>query len=218
MMKLDSYNTFLLYLKAKREHLQINQEDIASALNITLVSYSLKENNKNPFLFNEFLSLLDIFKGKEYNSEIIIINNKSIIYNRALNIINHFRKENKLTQTDIANILNIKRFSYAQKERGATPFYAHEIFVILDHFDKTMEDLLYLINNYEEKEISEIDTFLNKIKSIREEKGITQDKISSILNTNQTTYNFIESGKKDLTIDNLFKICKVLEIDPKDLF
>ena len=51
------------------------------------------------------------------------------------------------------------------------------------------------------------------IRSCREAKGYSQEYMSAVLNICQSTYAHLESGKASLTIDRLFEIVEILEMD-----
>ena len=54
--------------------------------------------------------------------------------------------------------------------------------------------------------------YLEKIKNLRIEKGITQEDIAKIIGTSRQTYNSIESGKQDLSVTELKKITEYFNI------
>lgn len=51
------------------------------------------------------------------------------------------RKENRMTQEDMANLLGISRNSYGKKERGEVPFDQDEMFTISNHFEENMDKI-----------------------------------------------------------------------------
>ncbi|MBR1425813.1 helix-turn-helix transcriptional regulator [bacterium] len=57
-----------------------------------------------------------------------------------------------------------------------------------------------------------------KIKYYREKKGITQEKLAEKIDINSRSLSFIECGTNFVTADTLEKICKNLEVSPKQLF
>ena len=59
---------------------------------------------------------------------------------------------------------------------------------------------------------------IENIKSIRTEKGITQQDIASALNTDISVISNIESGKRRLKVDELDKIASALKVSVIDLF
>ena len=58
----------------------------------------------------------------------------------------------------------------------------------------------------------------NKIKEIREEKGISQYRLAQLTGINRSTINRYENGLiQKISFDNLLKICEALEIDIKNI-
>ncbi len=51
-----------------------------------------------------------------------------------------------------------------------------------------------------------------RIKEIRKEKNITQEKMAKIIKTTREQYSRYETGKRKLKIDQLTEICKYLNI------
>ena len=57
-----------------------------------------------------------------------------------------------------------------------------------------------------------------KIKNFRKEKSYTQEKLSEILNIDVSGLSKIENGKCFPSTETLFKLIKILEINPNELF
>ena len=58
----------------------------------------------------------------------------------------------------------------------------------------------------------------NKIKEIREEKGISQYRLAQLTGINRSTINRYEKGLiQKVSFDNLLKICEALEVDIKNI-
>src|SRR5690606_26158058 len=57
----------------------------------------------------------------------------------------------------------------------------------------------------------------NKIRTIRELKGYSQDFMAEKLDISQKTYSRLESGHVKLDIERLRQISEVLEVDPSSL-
>lgn len=51
------------------------------------------------------------------------------------------RKENNVTQKELANLLGITKEAYGRKELGHNDFKASEMFKIANFFDKTIGDI-----------------------------------------------------------------------------
>lgn len=56
-----------------------------------------------------------------------------------------------------------------------------------------------------------------RIKSIRENKGLTQQQVSDECDFEKSTISRIESGRTNITIKNLYKLSKALGVKMKDL-
>ncbi|MEI8203912.1 MAG: helix-turn-helix transcriptional regulator [Bacteroidota bacterium] len=56
-----------------------------------------------------------------------------------------------------------------------------------------------------------------RIKTIREQKGLSQQDLSLICNIEKTNLSRIEAGRTNLTIKNLYKISKALKIRMKEI-
>ena len=57
-----------------------------------------------------------------------------------------------------------------------------------------------------------------KIKELRENKGISQDRLAELTGINRSTINRYENGSiQKISFNNLLKICEALEIDIKNI-
>lgn len=57
-----------------------------------------------------------------------------------------------------------------------------------------------------------------KIKKLRESKGISQYRLAELTGINRSTINRYENGSiQKISFDNLLKICEALEIDIKEI-
>ena len=57
-----------------------------------------------------------------------------------------------------------------------------------------------------------------KIKSLRESKGISQYRLAELTGINRSTINRYENGSiQKISFDNLLKICEALETDIKNI-
>ena len=62
-----------------------------------------------------------------------------------------------------------------------------------------------------------IRTVAHNIRSIREHRNYTQEYLAAKLRISQNAYSKIELGYTKLTIDRLFLIANILEVDPVEL-
>ena len=57
-----------------------------------------------------------------------------------------------------------------------------------------------------------------RIKELRKNKSLTQEKFAEMIDTAQNTLSYIEAGAHFCSADTLEKIIDVLEIEPHELF
>lgn len=55
------------------------------------------------------------------------------------------------------------------------------------------------------------------IRKVRKERGYSQEEFADIAGFSRSYYTEIETGKRNVSILNLIKIIKALEIDPSEL-
>lgn len=53
---------------------------------------------------------------------------------------------------------------------------------------------------------------MNRIKQLREEKRLTQEKLSSLVGMDRTTISKLESGERDCTLDHLQRLSKFFDV------
>lgn len=62
-----------------------------------------------------------------------------------------------------------------------------------------------------------IDKILSKIRSKRQSLNYSQEYVASLLQISQGSYNKIENGITELTVNTLFEIFEILDIDKAEL-
>lgn len=50
--------------------------------------------------------------------------------------------------------------------------------------------------------------YRDRIRAVREDRDLTQTDVGKLLNKSQQGYNHIETGRAELKIDDLVKLCK----------
>lgn len=60
-------------------------------------------------------------------------------------------------------------------------------------------------------------SFGKRLASIRKQKGITQEKLADLIEVHRTYIGFIEQGKRNPSISNVYKIAKALKVSLKEL-
>ncbi len=71
------------------------------------------------------------------------------------------------------------------------------------------------MNNQEKKNIIE---FGLRLKELRLEKNISQEKLAELADLHRTYIGMIERGERNLTLKNMFRIANALKINIRDLF
>lgn len=54
--------------------------------------------------------------------------------------------------------------------------------------------------------------YRERIRNIREDRDLTQAELGKLLNKSQQGYNHIETGRAELKIDDLIKLCKFYDL------
>ena len=140
-----NYNEILKKLRLEKE---LTQEKLASDLNINRVQYNQYENNYNTIPIKHLNNIANFFdvsidyilnfnKVKKYSFSALDIDNmKSGIR------LKEFRKENKLTQSKLAEILNTNQSVIANYERGRTPVATPFLYTICKKYNISADYLL----------------------------------------------------------------------------
>ena len=54
--------------------------------------------------------------------------------------------------------------------------------------------------------------YRERLRNIREDRDLTQAELGKLLNKSQQGYNHIETGRAELKIDDLIKLCKFYDL------
>lgn len=54
--------------------------------------------------------------------------------------------------------------------------------------------------------------YRRRLRDVREDRDLTQEEIGTLLNKSQQGYNHIETGRAELKIDDLIKLCKYYDL------
>ena len=54
--------------------------------------------------------------------------------------------------------------------------------------------------------------YRTRLRNVREDRDLTQAEIGELLNKSQQGYNHIETGRAELKIDDLTKLCKYYDL------
>jgi len=57
-----------------------------------------------------------------------------------------------------------------------------------------------------------------RIKTLRQERGLSQEKLAEIAYLHRTYINLVESGKRNISLKNIYRLSKALGVSVKELF
>jgi transcriptional regulator with XRE-family HTH domain len=60
--------------------------------------------------------------------------------------------------------------------------------------------------------------FGKRIRQLRDERGISQEKLGELAKVHRTYVGMIERGEKNITLTNIEKFAKALKVNIQDLF
>ncbi|MBT2232288.1 helix-turn-helix domain-containing protein [Nonomuraea sp. NEAU-A123] len=60
--------------------------------------------------------------------------------------------------------------------------------------------------------------FGNRIRELREAKGLSQEKLADLASIHRTYISSVERGQRNVGLDNVFAIARALEVSPARLF
>ena len=61
-------------------------------------------------------------------------------------------------------------------------------------------------------------SFGNKIKQLRQNLGLSQEKFALKIEMDRTYYSQVEAGKRNISLQNIYKIAKGFNISLEELF
>lgn len=60
--------------------------------------------------------------------------------------------------------------------------------------------------------------FGNRVQLLRKEQGLSQEKFALIIDMDRTYFASVESGKRNISLENILKISRGLNISLEELF
>lgn len=121
------------------------------------------------------------------------------------------RNEKNLSQTDISKIIDIERGTYSQYESEYITIPIKHLNTLCNFFNVSFDYIFNLTNNKEyANESKDIDLKLSseRLKKFRKENKLTQAKLASILNTDNSTISKYEQKRNPIATPFLYEICK----------
>lgn len=130
-------------------------------------------------------------------------------------IIKELREEHNLKQADIANVLKITRGLYSQYEIADKIIPLRHLNTLSNYFNVSIDFLLGLsiqkVYSNSKNEI-DMDTLSLRLKALRKEHNLTQNKLANILNTSHSVISSYEKKHTLILTSFLYTICKTYNI------
>ena len=127
----------------------------------------------------------------------------------------NLRDEKETLQKDIAKILNIKENTYSEYENEYKIIPIKHLNKICNHFNVSLDYIFNFTNqeNYSNyrREISK-ELTRNRLKELRKENNLTQEKLAKIINVAKSTISDCERLSTTLATPFLYDICKKYNI------
>ena len=147
---------------------------------------------------------------------ILIINEKINLVNKMhLERLKLIRIEKNLTQANVAEILNVKRGTYASWECGNDTIPTKQLYKLAEYYHKSCDYILGLSDNnknvFTNKEI-DLQTIGEKIKKVKLTNHLSQAQFATSININQSTLWAYEKGKTLITTTTLIELNIVYNI------
>ena len=57
-----------------------------------------------------------------------------------------------------------------------------------------------------------------RIKTLRQERGLSQEKLAERADLHRTYINLVESGKRNISLKNIYRLSKALGVSVNELF
>ena len=134
------------------------------------------------------------------------------MYTKKLKFI---RDEKEINQSIVADVIGITRGRYADYEVEYEIMPIKHINTLCNYFDISIDYLFEFttIPKYKNSN-SNVNSKLSgtRLKELRKEKKLTQDKLSDLLKVSRSTITYYELGKNIIATPFLYDICKKYKI------
>lgn len=133
--------------------------------------------------------------------------------------IKNLREQNNYTQAELAKLMNIKdRSLISIWEKGYANISLNQIIKLASIYKVPLDYILGIIDSLDNKVkynyIASLDKkYLgSKIREIRRNMGLTQDKFAKKLDTKRSSISYYESGKMMMSTADLKQICETFGV------
>lgn len=126
----------------------------------------------------------------------------------------NLREENNLKIYDISAFLGIDKDLYGKYERQNVIIPIKHLIKISEYF-KVSIDYIFNFSNlkqYNNTTNVSLELISNRLKELRKEKRLTQEKLANEINTNKSVICAYEKGKRIIPTPFLYEICSKYNI------
>ena len=130
------------------------------------------------------------------------------------------REDHDLTQSEMAEIIGVKRSAYSLWELGINIIPIKSLVIFSDYFKCSLDYVLGLSNQKHSHELVEgIDFYVVGInlKKIRIANKLSQENVANLLNISQACVNKYEKGLIEISTSNLYQFAKLFKVSINDL-
>ena len=130
------------------------------------------------------------------------------------------REDHDLTQSEMAEIIGVKRSAYSLWELGINIIPIKNLVLFSDYFKCSLDYVLGLSNqkrSYELVEGIDFKVVGSNIKKIRIANKLSQENVANLLNITQACVNKYEKGLIEISTSNLYQFAKIFRVSINDL-
>ena len=136
------------------------------------------------------------------------------------------RKKQGFTQKELARLLGTVQGVYSKWERGVYEPDYENLSMLACIFDVSID---FLLSDYieiskdkylrmQESYLIISNVFPQRLKELRQKKGLTQQEIADLVHVNRVTYTNWEKGKREPNFEIVIKLADLLEVSVDWLF
>lgn len=134
--------------------------------------------------------------------------------------IRDLREDHDLTQFKMAELLGVKRTTYAMWELGDVDFPIEKIIFLAEYFKTNIQYLVGLTNDkgyFPHPTIISQKELGRRLRSFRLSRGLTQKQMAISLGINQSSYAYYEYGTTGISTHKLFLLSNTFRVNLDEL-
>ena len=203
-----------------REEKNIKQYTLANYLNFHENAYGQFEREDSILPINHLNEICNYFNVSiDYifaltNEKQYIDSKKDIDISTSIKRLKELRKENNLKIHDISAYLEIDKDLYGKYERQNVIIPIKHLLKVSEYFNVSIDYIFDFsdIKQYNKSSNANIDLLSKRLKEIRKNNNLTQEKLAKEINTNKSVICAYEKGNRFIPTPFLYEICKKYHI------